>query len=51
MYGKVHIGKQSSDSFQVQNVLKQGEALLPLLFKFDLQYGITKVPENQVGLK
>jgi hypothetical protein len=31
-YIKVHIGKHLSDSFPIQNDLKQGDALLPLLF-------------------
>jgi hypothetical protein len=30
---------------------KQGEALSPLLFNFDLKYAIRKIQENQVGLK
>jgi hypothetical protein len=41
-YSKVHIGKHLSDSFPVQNDLKQGDALSPLLFKFDLEYAIRK---------
>jgi hypothetical protein len=40
-----------SDSFPVQNGLKQGDALSPFLFNFPLQYAIGKVQENQVGLK
>jgi hypothetical protein len=34
MYSKVRIGKYLSDSFPIQNGLKQGDALLPLLFNF-----------------
>jgi hypothetical protein len=32
-YGKVHKGKILSDAFPIQNGLKQGDALSPLLFK------------------
>jgi hypothetical protein len=40
-----------SDNFPLQNGLKQGHALSPLLFNFTLGYAISKVQENQVGLK
>jgi hypothetical protein len=48
---KVGIGKYLSDNFSIQNGLKQGDALWPLLFNFALKYAIRKVQENQVAMK
>jgi hypothetical protein len=50
-YSKVCIGKHLSDNFPIQNGLKQGDALMPLLFNFALGYAIKKVQEKQIGLK
>jgi hypothetical protein len=48
---KVCIGKHLSEGFHIQNGLKQGDALTPLLFNVALVYAIRKFQENQVGLK
>jgi hypothetical protein len=50
-YSKDRIGKHLSDSFPIQNGLKQGDALSPLLFNFAVEHAIRKVQENQVRLK
>jgi hypothetical protein len=50
-YSNVCIVKHLSDSFPIQNGLKQGDALSPLLLNIALDYAIWKVEENHIGLK
>jgi hypothetical protein len=50
-HSKVRKGKYMSEVFPVQNGLKQGDPLLPLLFNFALDYTIKRTEEKQERLE
>jgi hypothetical protein len=45
-YSKACVGKLLSYKFPIQNGLKQGDALSPLLLNMALEYDIREVQEN-----
>jgi len=50
IYSKVRVGRNFL-TFPSRNGLKQGDALSPLLFNFDLKYAIWRFQVNQQGWK
>ena len=51
MYSRVQVEKHLSDMFPIKNGLKQGDALLLLLFIFAVECAIRRVHVNWDGLK
>ena len=50
-HSTVQVRKHLSDMFPIKNGLKQGHTLLPMLFKFAVQYAIRRIKVNWEGLK
>ena len=50
-YSRVRVGRFLSDAFPIHCVLKQGDALSPLLFNFALECAIRRDQENRISLE
>jgi len=51
IFSSVRVGMNMCDRFLIKHGLKQGDALTPTLFNFDLEYAIRSVQANQDDLK
>ena len=50
LYSRVWVGKNLYDMFPIRNGLKKGDALLPLLCNFALDYAIRRVQVKQIKI-
>jgi hypothetical protein len=50
MYNKVRVSKNLCDNLVIQNGLKQGDDLSPLLFNFYLEYAMRNIQKDHVRL-
>jgi len=50
-HSTVRVDKNLSEMFPIRNVLKQGDAISPLVFNFASEYAIKRVQVNRDGLK
>ena len=50
-YSRVRVGKYLPNNFPIENGLKQGDALSPMLFSFAVKSAIRRVQVQQNGLK
>ena len=48
-YSGVRVGMHLSDLFPISNSLKKGDALLPLLFDFVLDYAVMRAQVSQMA--
>jgi hypothetical protein len=51
IYSRARLDRYLCDTIPIKRGLKQGDALQPLLFYFDLEYATGKIQANQFGLK
>jgi hypothetical protein len=48
-YSRDRLGKYLSDVFPIRNCFREGDALLPMLFNFALEYAIRRVKVTRMA--